>query len=325
MTGVTQDDSVFIIAEIGINHNGDLETAKTLISQAAAAGADAAKFQIWDRDEFVSDPETAAEISKWEFENSQWRELKEHADNEDIKFFASVFDEPSVDFLMDLGVSTIKVASGDITHIPLLKHIGSKNVDVILSTGASSLSEIDEAVRAVRPSSAQLHLLECVSTYPVEVADLNLSAMLTLQQAFNVPVGFSDHTSDLIAPCVAVGMGASIIEKHFTLDSSMEGPDHEFSIEPDELGEMVDRIRAVNQGVGSGVKRRLNHEHEFAKFARRGLKARREIKPDTELAADDLKVARPETGIQPSEFNQVVGRTATARINENEPITWEDI
>lgn len=325
MDGVPQNDSVFVIAEIGINHNGDLDIAKELVSEAASAGVDAVKFQLWDPDEFVSSDEARSEIAQWEFTRDEWRELSSFTDNFEVVFFTSVFDEPSVDFLVELGAPIIKIASGDVTHIPLLEHVSSKNRDVILSTGASNLGEVDRAVSAVRPETAQLHLLECVSAYPAELTDLNLANISTLRDAFDVPVGFSDHTKGTLASAVAVGMGASLVEKHVTLDKEMDGPDHALSLEPDELAELVQHVRAINRGTGDGIKRQLDVEAEFVASARQALKAKRDLPAGTELTDKDVKVARPNKGIQPNHYETVIGRTTREAIPKDAPITWEDI
>jgi len=320
------EDSTFVIAEAGNNHDGELSVAKELVRAAASADADAVKFQMWDAREFHSIEGQYERLSALQFAPDEWRELKDVAEEEDIPFFASTCTESKVDFLVDeLDAPIIKIASGDLTHTPLLKHVSKKNKPVILSTGISTIGEIERAIRAVNPRDADLHLLECVSSYPAEIAELNLSAIDTLRQAFGLPVGFSDHTKGIIAPTVAVAMGASIVEKHFTLDSDMEGPDHELSLEPKEFKKMVSNIRAIEEGVGDGHKRPMPAEGESRDPMRRGLKARTEIEAGETFSSEKLKVARPRTGIEPGSYELVLGRTAAHSIEEDAPVDWEDI
>jgi len=326
MYSVLSEDSTFIIAEAGNNHNGELATAKELVRKAAAAGADAIKFQMWEAEEFHSNDEQYERLNALQFSQGGWKELKETADVEGIPFFASTCTEASVNMLVDdLDAPIIKIASGDITHIPLLEHVATKNVPVILSTGMSTLGEVERAVEAVEPPDAQLCLLECISSYPAEISDLNLNAIQTLEVAFGHRVGFSDHTIGTVAPTIAVAMGASLVEKHFTLDNDMEGPDHELSLEPADFVTMVDLIRAIEDGVGTGHKRPQPAEGEFRGRMRRGLKARIEIEAGDQFSADNVKIARPESGLEPDTYDMILGREARWDIEAGEPITWDDV
>jgi N-acetylneuraminate synthase/N,N'-diacetyllegionaminate synthase len=319
-------ESTFVIAEAGINHNGSLETAMRLVDEAAVSGADAVKFQIWDdATEMASTSESVDQLREWQFDYDEWEGISRRADEAGIAFFASVFDEGGVDVLVNLGAPAIKIASGDITHIPLLRYVAEQDKPVIMSTGMSTLGEVERAVNAVDPPSATLHLLECVSTYPATARDLNLSAMQTLRQAFGRPVGFSDHTEGVTAPVAAVAMGARIVEKHLTLDKSMDGPDHELSAEPDEFADMVDRIETVEEARGDGIKRPQESESEFKRVARRGLKARNGIAAGETLTRENVKVVRPNDGIDPEEYANVLGREAVERIEKNDPITWAKV
>lgn len=326
MVNLNSADSTFIIAEAGSNHGGHFELASELITEASAAGADAIKFQMWDPEEFFTDPDTIERAAETQFSPEEWVDLKDIADEECVEFFASAFDESSVDLLVDrLDAPIVKVASSDITHIPLLEYISQKNRPVVLSTGMSTLGEIERAIDTVEPPSADLYLLECVSSYPVDLEDLNLSVIETLQTAFDYSVGFSDHTLGTVAPVVAVGLGAEIVEKHLTLDRDLDSPDHEFSLGPSEFATMVERIRAVEQSLGDGNKRPLPTEKAFMEKGRRGLKARCDINAGEELTRENVKIARPNEGIEPAAYQIALGRDARKDLSQNSPITWDDI
>ena len=324
MRNIGPDEPTYVIAEAGINHNGELETARELIHAAAEASADAVKFQLWTADRFHTDPEQVTRLEELTFDDDEWRELKAVADAADITFFGSAFDEERVDFLVDeLDAPLIKVASGDLTHTPLLEHVAGKNRPVILSTGMATLGEVERAVEALEPNEEPLYLLECVSSYPVDVSDLNLSVMQTLARNFDCSVGFSDHTTGTVGPTAAVALGATVIEKHFTLDTEMNGPDHELSLDPASFEGMVEQIRAIESGVGDGRKRPQEPEIEAAGSMRRGLKTTRPIERGAQLTPDSVKVSRPTTGIEPHNYDRVVGKTVREPLAENEPITWD--
>jgi N,N'-diacetyllegionaminate synthase len=326
MSHIIPEDSTFIIAEAGNNHNGDLGLAKELVKEAATAGADAVKFQLWEASEFHSTPDQYNRLDSLQFAPAEWGEIKDVADNAGIPFFASTCTKASVDLLVDeLDAPLIKVASGDITHIPLLEHIAEKNRPVILSTGMSTLGEVERAIEAVEPPNAQLCLLECLSSYPADLSDLNLKAIGTLESAFGHRIGYSDHTLGTIAPTVAVAMGASIVEKHFTLDNDMEGADHELSSEPGDFAMMVDQLRAIEEGVGDGRKRPMPAESESREVMRRGLKARDDIAAGEMFTAENVKIARPRSGIEPRSYDTILGRDAQTVVEQDEPITWDDV
>lgn len=319
------DERVYIIAEIGINHNGDLAIAKELVEAAATAGADAVKFQFWEATELSSDPETVELLRSWELEPHEWEDVARTAASADVDFFASVFDEASVDQLVAFDPPAIKVASGDVTNVPLLESIAATKTPVIMSTGMAVTSEIATAVETIRRYHDEVSLLHCVSSYPVDIDALNLRAMDTLRSAFDVPVGFSDHTKGTLAPALAVARGARIVEKHVTLDRDMEGPDHSLSLEPPDLEEMVERIRTVESGLGDGRLVVEPTEEESKTSMRRGLTARTDIPEGEELTRDDVKMTRPETGISPAHLETVVGRTARRSIERDQPIRWTDV
>ena len=326
MRDIGSDEPTFVIAEAGINHNGSLETAKELIRAAADSSADAVKFQIWDAEKFHSKTEQIERLRNLEFTNDEWRELKMVADSADITFFASVFNKERVDFLVDeLGAPIVKIASGDITHIPLLEYVAEKKCPVIASTGMATLREIERAVEALESNESPIHLLECVSSYPVDVSDLNLLAIQTLSEIFNYSVGFSDHTTGIIAPTSAVALGASIIEKHFTLDKEMEGPDHELSLDPASFERMVKQIRNVESGLGDGRKQPSKLERGSLSSMRRGMKTTRPIECGARLTSNKIKIARPATGIEPHNYDLVMGHTVKTSLDKNDPITWDDL
>jgi len=327
----------FIIAEAGVNHNGDIKLAKKLIDVAVKAGADAVKFQTFQAEELVTETAEKAEyqkettgskesqfamIKKLELSDKNFKELFTYAQRKEIIFLSTPFDPESVDLLDKLGVPAIKVGSGEITNFPLLKHIASKQKPVILSTGMSTLDEVTEAVEVIRKAgSEEIALLHCVSCYPARIEDTNLRAIETLRRKFNLPVGLSDHTVGIHIPIAAVALGACIIEKHFTLDKNLPGPDHRASLEPAELKEMVQAIRSVESALGDGIKRPTADEKETKKAARRSLVARTNIPAGTVITEDMLDIKRPGTGLEPKLINLVIGKKAKKNIAFGEIIT----
>lgn len=326
MREIGADKPTFIIAEAGINHNGSLETAKDLIRMAAKSSADAVKFQLWNAERFHSNTEQIRRLNELDFADDEWRELKSVADSEGIPFFASVFDEERVDFLVEeLDAPIVKIASGDLTHIPLLEHVARKDCPVIASTGMATLGEVERAVEALEPNNAPVYLLECVSSYPVNLSELNLSVVQTLARSFDCSVGLSDHTSGIIAPTSAVALGATVVEKHFTLDNDMDGPDHELSLEPNSFERMVEQIRAVESGLGDGRKRPRDVEKPALESMRRGLKTTCPIERGEPLTTEMVKITRPSTGIEPRQYDFVMGKVVQTSLEDNEPITWDDL
>lgn len=323
---IGEGNPTFIIAEIGLNHNGDVEIAKKMIKKAKECGADAVKFQIFDTDELYSPESKVFDLfESLEFSEEGWRKIRDFAEEEDILFTSSVFDKKSVDLLYDLGSSMFKIASGDLTHIPLLDHISKKDRPTIISTGLSNISEVEEAVKTFYSNdNRKIALLHCVSNYPSLIENLNLKVMETLKKAFKVPVGFSDHTLGVTAPVTAVALGADIIEKHFTLDRDMEGPDQKLSLPPDMFKKMVEKIRGIEKGLGEGIKEPVE-DTGMIRRARRGISARNVIREGDEIKKEDLKITRPEDGIKPKYYDLVLGRKARKTIDKDEPILWEHI
>jgi len=326
----------FIIAEAGSNHNGSLEQAKKLIDVAAEVKADAVKFQIFKAESLYS--KYTPEFSYLKGQNTyeliksietprEWiKELAEYCKKRGIIFLASVFDFEAIDIL-DKYVPAFKIASFEITDLELLKYAAEKGKPMIISTGMANLGEIEDAITAIRSvGNENIILLHCNSLYPTPVGIANLRAIETMRTAFKVPVGFSDHTLGIHIPIAAVAMGACMIEKHFTLDRTLPGPDHSFAIEPDELKEMVRCIREVEKAKGSGIKEKsdLESEEMYVK-ARRSIHAKVDIPKGTKITRDMLIIKRPGYGIKPKFIDMVVGREAKKDIREDEWVTWDAV
>ena len=315
----------FIIAEAGVNHNGDLALAHRLIDVARAAGADAVKFQTFKADQLVTldAPKAEYQLQQTEADESQYemlkhlelsagsfRDLQQHCREAGIRFMSTPFDEDSADLLSELGVTVFKTPSGEITNLPYLAHVARKGRPLIVSTGMATLGEVEAAVNTLRAAgNPAIVLLQCVSNYPADPADVNLRAMQTMAQAFGVPTGFSDHTAGIEVALAAVALGACVIEKHFTLDRAMPGPDHAASLEPDQLAAMIRGIRTVEAALGHGRKEPAASELNTAEVARKSLVAACDLKAGTVLSDSVLAVKRPGTGLPPALRPYVIGRT----------------
>lgn len=331
----------FIIAEAGVNHNGDVNLAKKLIEVAKSAGVDAVKFQTFKTEEVVTRSAQKAQyqkdvtgadesqydmLKKLELSDEAHRELKSYADERGITFLSTPYDNRSVDFLVELGVPALKVSSADITNLPLLKHISAKRLPVILSTGMATLGEIEDALETLEKGDAkEVILLHCNFNYPARIEDVNLRVMATLEQAFGCLVGYSDHTMGIEVSMAAVALGARVIEKHFTLDRTLPGPDHHASLEPDELKKMVAKIRNIEQALGSSVKRLSSEEVANRLVCRRSIVAASDIQEGTVITSDILTVKRPGTGIQPKHIESIVGLKATRYIHKDELLNWDSV
>ncbi len=328
----------FIVAEAGINHGGSLHKALEMADAAADCGADAIKFQTFQADRLLipapgryAQQGAGLESAYDMFRRMQlgWREherIKAHAEARGILFFSTPFDEESVDRLDEMGVEVFKVASADITHFPLLRHIAAKGKPVLLSTGMSFLEEVSEAVGVLKAGGAKsLVLLHCVSSYPAVPESLNLNAISTLRSSFGLPVGYSDHSQGILAPLCAVALGAHVIEKHFTLDKAAPGPDHKLSLDPKELNELVRTIRIAEQCLGDGQKIPTPLESEARLLSRRSIVAAMDIEDGQLLKPEMLTFKRPGTGLPPSAFMDIVGMRATASLPKNSIIRREDL
>ena len=336
MERINENAPVFIIAEAGVNHNGSIASAKQLIDVAAEAGADAVKFQTFIAEEVVSTDAPKAEyqkqttdasesqfdmIKKLELSKEDHQELMDYAKHKNILFLSTPFDEKSVDLLVELGVPLIKISSGEITNHPFLKYIAKKGLPIILSTGMSTLDEVAEAVSVIKNAGCKdLTLLHCTSNYPARMEDCNLLAMKTMADAFDVPVGYSDHTPGIYVPLAAAAMGACVIEKHFTLDKSLPGPDHMASLEPDELEEMVRGIRLVEKARGSSIKAPVESEFEVRDIARRSIVAKVDIPAGTVITENMLAFKRPGTGVAPKDVSTILGKKTRLFIKKDELI-----
>jgi N,N'-diacetyllegionaminate synthase len=330
----------FVIAEAGVNHNGDVELGEKLIEAAKSAGADAVKFQAFKagrlasigakkatyQNKIAKEDSQLEMLRKLELTDDEFRELSDHSRGMGVVFLSSAFDFESADLLDRLGVAAFKVGSGELTNLPLLRYIGGKGRPVIISSGMSTMGEIGEALETVRGAGCdRIVLLHCVSSYPTRIEDANLRVIKTLRDRFGLPVGFSDHTLSLIIPAASVALGAVIVEKHLTLDHDLPGPDHEMSLEPDEFREMVKNIREVEASLGDGVKRVTESEKGVREAARRSVVAAIDIKAGTMITPEMLDVKRPGTGIEPKMIDEIVGRRAKRLIKRDELIAWDSL
>lgn len=326
----------YIIAEAGVNHNGDVELAKKMIDAAFKSGVDAIKFQTFISEHVVSKYAEKAEyqskntsgtesqlemVKKLELSFDDFRELKKYCDFKGIEFLSTAFDFDSIDFLNSLNIKVWKIPSGEITNLPYLNRIAMTHKPVILSTGMSTLDEIESAVQILRSNDcSDITLLHCTTEYPAPYADVNLKAMYTLRDKFNLPVGYSDHTKGIDIPIAAAAMGAVIIEKHFTIDRNMKGPDHKASLEPDELKDMVDAIRIVEKSLGSGEKKPAESEVKNMVIARKSIIAKCNIKKGEIFTEENITVKRPGSGISPMRWFEIIGMTAIRDFEEDELI-----
>lgn len=327
-----------VIAEAGVNHNGDIALAKQLIDRAASAGADLVKFQTFKADRLVTRTARKADyqIQTTHGQESQYdmlrrlelsldahKELISHCATRNIGFFSTGFDVKSIDLLVGLGQDQFKIPSGEITNLPYLRHIGRLGKEVILSTGMATLGEVEQAINELEragTSRAKMTVLHCTTEYPTPMAEVNLRAMQSIRTAFGVAVGYSDHTRGIEVAIAAVAMGASVIEKHFTLDRDMPGPDHKASLEPGELEAMVKAIRNIEVALGDGIKRLTVSEARNKPVARKSLVATREIKAGESFTAENIAAKRPGTGISPMRWDEIMGRPSPRDFSADELI-----
>lgn len=327
-----------VIAEAGVNHNGDMVMARELIDAAADAGADIVKFQTFTADRLVTNAAQKADyqiantisdesqhemLKRLELSREMHEELIAHSALRGIEFFSTAFDLHSLDYLMGLGMTRIKVPSGEITNLPYLRRVGSFNKQVILSTGMSNLGDIEAALAVLEQAGtprSQIIVLHCNTEYPVPMNEVNLRAMQSIGQAFGVRVGFSDHTEGIEIAIAAVALGAIVIEKHFTLDRCLPGPDHRASIEPHELARMIRSIRNVELAMGDGIKRPSPSEKKNRAIVRKSLVASRPISKGEVFCDDNLIAKRPGYGISPMRLDEILGREASRDFSSDEVI-----
>lgn len=328
--------SVFVIAEAGVNHNGSLELAKKLVDAAKVAGADCVKFQTFVSKNIVSKNAIKAEyqkrqtepeesqydmLKKLELSFNEFIELNNYCKSKNIEFMSTAFDFDSVDFLDSLEMSTWKIPSGDITNLPYLIKIAKLNKPVILSTGMSTIDDIRSAIKVLKKNgAAEVTILHCTTEYPTPFEDVNLKAMNSIKEEFGVKVGYSDHTRGIEIPIAAVALGATVIEKHFTLNKNMEGPDHKASLEPNELKAMIDSIRHIELALGNGMKQPAESEKKNMAVARKSIIASKDIKTGELFTEENLTVKRPGDGISPMRWFDVIGKVASRDFEEDELI-----
>lgn len=333
---------VYIIAEAGVNHNGDIELAKRLCDVAKVSGVDAIKFQTWKTENIVTKAAPLASyqeqnissksdsqydmLKKLELSYASFIELHKYCEKIGLRFLSTPDDDESLDFLSGLNLDFIKIGSGEVNNIPYLRKIGAKKQPVILSTGMSFLADVERAYNVLIESGAKsVCLLHCTSNYPCPIDEVNLNAMLTLKAAFKCDVGYSDHTIGIEVPIAAVALGARIIEKHFTLDKAMEGPDHKASLNPQELSEMVRKIRNIELALGDGVKRPNKSEEATSKVVWKSIVASSKIEKGSFFSVNNLTVKRTGEGISASFWDMVIGKRANREFAVDEVITIESL
>lgn len=327
---------IFVIAEAGVNHNGNIDLARKLVDVAVTAGADAVKFQTFKAENLVCRSACKADyqmettdqeesqfdmLKKLELTPKMHEQLIDYCRQKGIMFLSTPFDTDSLYYLIRCGIGIIKISSGEITNYPFLREIGRTGKKVIISSGMSALDEVRDAVKALTENgSGGITVLHCNTEYPTPYADVNLRAMLTLKEKLGVDVGYSDHTKGIEVPIAAAALGASVIEKHFTLDKNMPGPDHKASLEPAELQAMVSAIRNIESALGNGRKEPSKSEKKNIAIARKSIVAKCDIETGEVFTEDNLTTKRPGTGISPMQWNQVVGRRAKRKFNSDELI-----
>lgn len=328
--------SVYVIAEVGVNHNGSVNIAKELVRRAKQAGADCVKFQTFIAENVVTQSAERAAyqdnntknndsqlemLKKLELSFSEFEELKGYCEEQQIDFLSTPFDLESIDFLQKLDLKFWKIPSGEITNLPYLEKIARTGKPVVLSTGMSDMQEVTDAVDILKKNGSQkICIMHCTTEYPADLSDCNLNVISALEKQFCTFVGYSDHTEGIFAPLIAVAKGARVIEKHFTLDRSMEGPDHKASLEPDELEKMISRIRLVEDMLGDGIKRPAASEIPNKSVARKSIVAKKSIKKGERFTEDNITVKRPGAGISPMRWYDVLGSSAVRSFEKDDLI-----
>lgn len=338
-------NKIIIIAEAGVNHNGDINTAKRLIDVAAKSGVDYVKFQTFRADRLVSPSAQKAKyqiendiskddsqlnmLKKLELSDTDHKELISYCKSKKIKFFSTAFDEEGISYLSTLNFDMFKIPSGELTNLPYLRAIAKTGLPVILSTGMANLEEIEKSINVLISNGTkknQITVLHCNTEYPTPMKDVNLKAMLTIKEKLGVAIGYSDHTLGIEVPIAAVAMGAEIIEKHFTLDRNLKGPDHKASLEPNELKEMVNSIRNIEKAIsGNGVKEASSSEKKNINIARKSIHLSRDLKLGSVITEKDIIPLRPGDGICTMNWEKIIGKTVNTDIKKFTKLTWEDI
>jgi len=341
--------SCYVIAEAGVNHNGSEEMAFQLVEEAVESGADAVKFQTFKAESLVQKGAEKAEyqktttgdgdqyemLKKLELSDEAHTRLADYCKTKGIEFLSTGFDEASIDMLLELGMQRLKVPSGELTNKPYIEFVAQKNRPIILSTGMADLDEVNEAITWVKacrdthgfsaPLQEILTILHCTSNYPAPLDSVNLRAMQTMADEFGLPVGYSDHTAGILIAPVAVAMGATVIEKHFTLDKQLPGPDHQASLEPHELAQMIKDIRAVERSLGNGAKAPTEEELQVRQVVRRSIVLAKDVKKGDVITREHLTLLRPEGGIHPKYINDVIGKRFVRDLETDYLLQWSDI
>jgi len=321
------DSSPYFIAEGGLNHNGDIKIAKKMIDEAFNCGADAIKFQTYKTEKFLADSSQYFNFfKKVELSFEDFTELYDYAKTVGISFFSSPFDFDSADFLNKIDVPCFKIASSDLTNLPFLAYIAKIKKPMIISTGLSTMEEVEQAVNVcINEGNEKLILLHCVANYPTKPEEANLSAMITMKNKFNRPVGYSDNGESILVDLVAVSLGAKVIEKHFTLNKKFDGPDHSFSIEPFNLKKLISEIKLIEMIKGDGIKKPKDSELNLRNAIRKSIYALRDMKKDEVISINNISIQRPLVGIEPKYYKKFLNRRLIKDLRKGTPIRWEDL
>ena len=317
----------YFIAEAGLNHNGDIKLAKKLIEQAKDCGANAIKFQTFKTEEFVRKSNKYFDLFKQaQLEQEEFGELMDYAKSKEITFFSAPFDIDSANYLKKIGVPCFKIASSDLINMPLIKHIAKMSTPMIISTGLSLMREVEESVNwCLYEGNDKLALLHCIAHYPTIPEEANLDAINLMREKFPFPIGYSDNGESTLVDLAAASIGANLIEKHFTLDKKMSGPDHSFSIDPSGLKKLMSEIRLIEKIKGDGMKIPRNNELESRFYIRTSITAKCDLKKDDILTNEVLSVKRPADGIEPKYLDRLIGKKINKDLSSDSPITWKDI
>jgi sialic acid synthase SpsE len=324
---IGNENPTFVVAEAGLNHNGDLEIAKKMIDAVKESGADAIKFQTFRTEEFLSKSSEYFDFFKnTELSFSDFEEINEYSKRKEIMFFSAPFDLSSAEFLMKIQIPCFKIASSDLTNIPLIKKIASNQKPMIISTGLANMEEIEKTINfCKKENNNKIILLHSVSNYPTKPEETNLKAMNTMREKFQCPVGYSDNGDSILVDLAAVSMGANMIEKHFTLDKNMQGPDHSFSIEPNNLKKLIVDIRLIEKMRGTGEKTPQESELQMINVVRKSLIAKISISKGEKISMDKIAIKRPQNGIVPEDLEKIIGKIAIRDISIDTPINFEDL
>jgi len=324
---VIDGTKTYVIAEGGLNHNGDIKIAKQLIEKALECGADAIKFQTYKTENFVRTSNQYFDVfKKAELTFEQFEELNDFSKSLDITFFSTPFDVESAEFLNNLNIPCFKIASSDLTNLPLIENIAKMNKPMIISSGLATMKEIEDAVNCcMYEGNKKVAVLHCVANYPTKPSEVNMNVLSDMKKKFDFPIGYSDNGESTLVDIVAVSMGANIIEKHFTLDKKMVGPDHSFSIEPNGLKLLISQINEIDQMKGDGIKTPQQSEIENRLVIRKSLTAKYDLEKDKQIQINDISIKRPADGIEPKYLNQILGKTLKSSIKKDSAITWKDI